>query len=1030
MPQRLIHVSLRDDIIDKASPEQMSRTGTGWTNTQLTVQDFIEHVVRGHPFAHQFFDGQKKKAFFQSASILVADIDDGLTLEQALEHEIVKSFATFIYTTPNHTPEKNRFRIVFVLERRVFDPEHYEAMYADLMTHLPTDPKAKSCAQLFFGAKGVEPIWVGNIMPESVMNKMVTRGLRAKYDQDNPPATEELTENTIVKVKNRGLRPLTTLPAKTSVHCPFGTHPDNNPSAFVMISQEGVHGVQCTSCGKKAFVARKPYDQQSFGVFDQLVKKYAGVRNSHFEYVGLSAFDHDIETSMGVSNYHLYENPHCRIEQLLQGVHLIKSPKGTGKTHMLAELVKTLKHPTIREQFELREDDRTILIGHRQSLIRESAEKLGLECYLNTGETDWQVQHTGKWVNGALKIVGTSTLKPQHYAICLDSLKSRVRLQHERYGVVIIDESEQVFSHFLSQHMEHPTTNFQILANLIRRAKFVFCLDADLDHITLAGVTACLRYSPGETSRMSIADHDSRRLQKVYCHLNTYRPPSRVIDVYASKPDLLDDLRRSLQAGKRCYVTSNSKKFAEGLYESFSKVFKKKAFRLVVSELGDDEENRAFLMDVRTKILDYDCVMCSPSIGTGIDITFPNKAQKIDVVYGFFETDVNTHFDIDQQLGRVRHPGKVKVWINPKRQRLSLTAERIYQELVGSEYVKGLSYFLDSEGVHVGRGSHPLMGLLTQVIITRRRSMNDLRNNFISHKQHTGWIVNEIEKDVKRSERGKVITKASTRSRKEAVIQRLIQAPDLGFKEFTRLQDAKDRQEPLTDLQKASLNKYRLARFYRQEVTEELVTFDHDGKMRGKIHLFELLIDPAIKHVDYQQISDDFFLRLDLKKTIDDRTLRQVVFLRELLSVAGVFDRQTLQFDLSGTYGNETLMDFIAFVRRYRERYLQVFDKDIHDHLQERPVSQVSTILSFIGLKGQVVKKNKGKQSGSARYQIDRKRFDELMKIAAARREAFKPVEMNDNQSHLVDDPESPTDNHDENRKVQELLRRLDEPGV
>ena len=39
--------------------------------------------------------------------------------------------------------------------------------------------------------------------------------------------------------------------------------------------------------------------------------------------------------------------------------------------------------------------------------------------------------------------------------------------------------------------------------------------------------------------------------------------------------------------------------------------------------------------------------------GTGVDITFDNNAQLIDVVYGFFQARVNTHFDIDQQLSRV-----------------------------------------------------------------------------------------------------------------------------------------------------------------------------------------------------------------------------------------------------------------------------------------------------------------------------------------------------------------------------------------
>ena len=40
----------------------------------------------------------------------------------------------------------------------------------------------------------------------------------------------------------------------------------------------------------------------------------------------------------------------------------------------------------------------------------------------------------------------------------------------------------------------------------------------------------------------------------------------------------------------------------------------------------------------------------SPSIGTGIDITFPDGECRVDRVFGFFSPFVNTHTDIDQQL--------------------------------------------------------------------------------------------------------------------------------------------------------------------------------------------------------------------------------------------------------------------------------------------------------------------------------------------------------------------------------------------
>ena len=77
-------------------------------------------------------------------------------------------------------------------------------------------------------------------------------------------------------------------------------------------------------------------------------------------------------------------------------------------------------------------------------------------------------------------------------------------------------------------------------------------------------------------------------------------------------------------------------------------------------------------------------------MGTGIDITFPNQEKKIDCVYGFFVGGINTHFDIDQQLGRVRHPSEIKVWVDPGYSRLPTDRQAILKELLFGQHIKGL----------------------------------------------------------------------------------------------------------------------------------------------------------------------------------------------------------------------------------------------------------------------------------------------------------------------------------------------------
>jgi hypothetical protein len=72
---------------------------------------------------------------------------------------------------------------------------------------------------------------------------------------------------------------------------------------------------------------------------------------------------------------------------------------------------------------------------------------------------------------------------------------------------------------------------------------------------------------------------------------------------------------------------------------------------------------QTFINRIAERFLDYDAVIVSPAIGTGVDITFPNQQSLIDNVYGFFEARINTHFDIDQQISRVRHLKAIRIWI-------------------------------------------------------------------------------------------------------------------------------------------------------------------------------------------------------------------------------------------------------------------------------------------------------------------------------------------------------------------------------
>jgi len=136
------------------------------------------------------------------------------------------------------------------------------------------------------------------------------------------------------------------------------------------------------------------------------------------------------------------------------------------------------------------------------------------------------------------------------------------------------------------------------------------------------------------------------------------------IELYQSKEHLTADLKEAVAAGKRCFVAANSKSLVERLAKTLKNAVGPTLRMLrVTSRTAATGRVRAFIGDPCTESRKYDVVLSSPTLGTGIDITFPHNEVVFDVVFAFFDADVNTHLD-EQHLPRVSNPGAFKGWIS------------------------------------------------------------------------------------------------------------------------------------------------------------------------------------------------------------------------------------------------------------------------------------------------------------------------------------------------------------------------------
>lgn len=946
--------------------------GDHWHNQTFTLNKLVKHFKHGYPFALPCRGGMKDTAHFLHADILVADVDGGMTLDEALNTEFIKNFAGFIATTASHTDQNHRFRIIFPLERRIFESKQYKALHEGMQKEFPSDPSASSSAQGFYGAVDPKIILIGKSLPESKITALIEAGManiKSVFQQANHL---KITEDSIVINADKDSVPINTLSKGDSLYCPFGTHPDTHHSAYIVLNKQGIKGVHCRSCGETQWTKQSATEPYRFDTFDQLVNENAGKANSYFQYTGLAKYSHDLESNLGTKNFHITNTQFVEIPVDVPGIHLIKSGKGTGKTQALAKLMDQIKDPEVRKRFKI--TGRSILVGHRQSLIKESAAKLGMECYLDTKAFDTKV------VNDPDNPGGLTTEKPTHYAVCLDSLKSRLKLQYEHYDVVILDESEQVFGHFLSQQMKNPEQNFSALSRLVRNAKYVFCLDADIDRITLTGIVSCLRNHPSLRADQSPFFDESKK-KRIYFHRNDYRKPSGIIECYPSPSELKAELLRDLKLGKRCFVTSNNRKKITETYQATVDRFPEKNFRLVTSDNSSEAETLSFIKHIKTEILNFDAVFASPTIGTGIDLTFPDNRKEIDVVYGFFESNINTHFDIDQQLARVRHPGSIKIYIDGRRGKKKTDFHSIKRELLDNHKIKGLGYSFGINGSEWEESEHPFIDLYADVESTRRKSMNLLKQNFLDYKKSQGWQFHFVDSDEQKHELGLAMGRAGSKRTMDSRVQNLLNATKITFKQYMELKERKRNVLPVSREEGYALERYRIEHFYGEGISPALIEFDNGGKTESSIWMFYRVTDTKLALINYSEISRSQVERFKYSDQMKESDFKQIMFLREAFESAGIFELNSKRFDCAAVYDKDSLKGFVSFMKRHEERLQILFGKDLSTDIEDRSASQLKSLLKLVGLSQKQVKANKG--GGISRYSIDPSTYERIHQIAS-----------------------------------------------
>ena len=627
---RTYRLSINQSLINKNDHDDKDALTHGWQNCGLTLEELSATILNGVAYCVEL-SGSRRTANFVASDIISIDINGTRTIEEVMADPFFKKHASIYYTTPSHSKDISRFRIIFGLEDTITDYRDMRAATWTLAMRLGGDPSVVDPTRLFYGNDQAEGEYFNAGISSQLLKELIEQGKNSNQSANDlgKSATATGVSSLVFKPDlifvgvDGSKKTVNELSNKEQLYCPF--HRDDRASAFVTQNLSGEHkGIHCTVC-KMTFWPEAIENNYDFFWFDRAAKELLEHSEKHEDYGLFSDFmpDHEAIEGMQKAKIQFISQKYLPEIYLDADAIFIKSPKGSGKTQKLETITKD-------------ENLSILLIGHRQSLIRQSCKRLGLNCYL-----DYQKTKPPKEIL-------------RKYGVCLDSLQSIPYGQ--KFDIIVIDESEQVLSHFLSSTLDKKRNQIaHSLRDIVSRSKHVLAMDADLGWNTFRFFSAW--------SRQWKKDAYSRLV------INEWFEEKGDLQVYENENQIVGDLRKSLAAGLRCYVTSNSKKLIDNVCASITEEICDPSKMIRITSDTTNVENKdvsEFLERPSEEAQKYQAIFATPSVSTGVDISFPDQEQVFDVVYGIFKPLILSHFDCDQQLSRVRHPKEVKVFVSPR----------------------------------------------------------------------------------------------------------------------------------------------------------------------------------------------------------------------------------------------------------------------------------------------------------------------------------------------------------------------------
>ena len=306
----------------------------------------------------------------------------------------------------------------------------------------------------------------------------------------------------------------------------------------------------------------------------------------------------------------------------------LKSPKGTGKTHLIEQIVEQAT----------KEGKWVLLLTHRIQLGEALCQRVGLP-YL----TEIRTVEYGT-------VLG--------YGLCIDSLHpnsgARFNADNWQDGVIIIDEAEQVIWHLLnsatcaSERVEILAQFKTLIQNNLSGEGKVYLADADLSDVAIDYIRSLAGFHV-----------------EPFVVINDWQPPIEqrwtVYNYNEKNPaSLVRDLVNHIQASGQPFICCSAQKIqskwgTQNLESYLQLEFPEKKILRIDSETVADPSHPAYgcIAHLNEILPQYDLAIASPSIETGVSIECEktnNYYSQVPIAFQLLLRGIKTNLGQIQQI--------------------------------------------------------------------------------------------------------------------------------------------------------------------------------------------------------------------------------------------------------------------------------------------------------------------------------------------------------------------------------------------